>query len=114
MDRAMRPRRRSTSVTRTMTCWWSFYHLVGVFDKLVGQLRDVDEAILMDPDIDEGPKVGDVGHDAGQLHSLAQVVDGVDAVGEAKLLDGLARVAPGFSSSARMSLSVGSPTVDVT
>ena len=70
------------------------HHLVGVFDKLVGQLRDVDESILMDPDIDEGPKVGDVGHDARQFHSLAQVVDGVDAVGEAKLLDGLARVAP--------------------
>ena len=43
--------------------------------------------------IRDSPKVGDVGHDARQFHSLAQVVDGVDAVGEAKLLDGLARVA---------------------
>lgn len=38
------------------------YHCVRVRDKLVGQLGDVYEPILMDANVDEGAKLGDVGH----------------------------------------------------
>ena len=39
-------------------------HFVGIFDKSIGQLGDVDEAILMDTDVDKGTKVGNVGYDS--------------------------------------------------
>ena len=38
----------------------------GVGDAAIGHLRDVDEAVLMDADVDESTEVGDVRHDAGQ------------------------------------------------
>ena len=54
-------------------------HVGGVGDASRGHLRDVDEAVLMDADVDEGTEIGDVGDDAGQFHPLDEVVDGIDA-----------------------------------
>ena len=71
-------------------------HLVGVFHVLISHLRDVDQSVLMDADVDERAEVGDVGHDARQLHALLQVVDGLNALCKLKLLNLLARVASGL------------------
>ena len=68
--------------------------LCGVADIVVGELGDVDEAVLMDANIDEGSEVGDVGDDAWQNHAFAQVVDGLYAGVELELLNLFAGVAP--------------------
>ena len=68
----------------------------GVADEVVGELADVDEAVLMDADIDEGAEGGDVGDDAGELHADLEVGRFLDAFGEGEELELLARVAAGF------------------
>ena len=65
-------------------------------DASVGELRNVDEAILMDADVYEGTEVCDVCDDAGQLHAFAQVVDGTDVSVELERFERLAWVAAGF------------------
>ena len=56
--------------------------LCGVGDEVVGELRDVDESVLMDTDVDEGSEVGDVRHDTGEFHSYDEVVEGMDILVE--------------------------------
>ena len=63
---------------------------------MIGQLADVDQAVLVDADIDERAEGGDVGDDAGQLHARLEVFDLVDASGEREDLELLARVAAGL------------------
>ena len=58
----------------------------GMGNATVGHLGDVDEAVLMDADIDEGAEVGDVGDDAWQDHAFYEVVDGVDVLVELEFL----------------------------
>ena len=64
----------------------------GVFDEGVGELGDVDEAILVDADVDEGAEGGDVGDDAGEFHAGLEVFEGVDVVGEGEGFELLAGV----------------------
>ena len=71
-------------------------HLVGVAHKAVGHLRHMYQSVLVDTDVDEGSKVGDVRHDAWQDHPRHQVVDLLDIRVELKLLQLLARIATGF------------------
>ena len=56
--------------------------LCGVSDEAVGELRDVDESVLMNADVDEGSEVGDVRHDTGEFHSYDEVGEGVDVLVE--------------------------------
>ena len=56
--------------------------LCGVSDEAVGELRDVDESVLMNTDVDEGSEVGDIRHDTRELHSYDEVVEGVDILVE--------------------------------
>ena len=56
--------------------------LCGVGDEAVGELRDVDESVLMDTDVDEGSEVGDVRHDTGEFHSYDEVGEGMDILVE--------------------------------
>ena len=56
--------------------------LCGVGDEAVGELRDVDESVLMNTDVDEGSEVGDVRHDTGEFHSYDEVVEGMDVLVE--------------------------------
>lgn len=58
----------------------------GMGNATVGHLGDVDEAVLVDADIDEGAEVGDVGDDAWQDHAFYEVVDGVDVFVELEFL----------------------------
>ena len=58
------------------------YHLIRVFDVVVGHLADVDEAVLMHADVDESAEGGDIGDDAVEGHPDAQVVDGADVLVE--------------------------------
>ena len=41
----------------------------GVLDEAVGELADVDQAVLVDADVDEGSELGDVGDDAFEDHA---------------------------------------------
>ena len=68
-------------------------HLARILDELLAQLRNVDQTILVNPNIDEGAKVGDVGDNAGTDHSRHQVSDGVQVVPEGEGGKGLTRVA---------------------
>ena len=72
------------------------YHLVRVFDVVVGHLADVDEAILMHADVDKGSEGCDVGHDAVERHADAQVVDGADVLVKFKGFERFAWVAAGL------------------
>ena len=67
-------------------------YLCGVADVSVGQLRHVHQSILMDANVHEGTKVGDVRHDARQFHTFVQVVDGLYAAVKFKLLNLFTRV----------------------
>ena len=62
------------------------YHRARVGDKLVGQLGDVDEPILMDANVDEGAKLGDVGHYSRKYHPFLQVVYRLDRSIKLKVL----------------------------
>ena len=52
-----------------------FYHIQRMGYAAIGHLRDVYQSILMHADIYKCTKVGDVGYDARQYHSLNQIVD---------------------------------------
>jgi len=58
--------------------------LCGVGDEAVGELRDVDESVLMNTDVDEGSEVRDVRHDTREFHSYDEVVEGMDILVEFK------------------------------
>ena len=62
----------------------------------LAELRDVHKAVLVDANVDEGAKVGYVGYDARQDHSLGKVVDGRHALVETERLKFFSRVASGF------------------
>ena len=61
------------------------HHIGGMGDATVCHLRDMDESVLMDTDINKSSEVGDVGHDARKDHAFYQIVDGVDILIELKL-----------------------------
>lgn len=73
-----------------------FDGLVGVLDEVVGELADVDEAILVDAYVDEGTEGGDVGDDAGEFHADGEVGWFFHAVGEGEGLELAAGVAAWF------------------
>ena len=50
----------------------------------------------MNANVDEGTKVGDVGHNTRQFHALFQVVNTLNAFGKLKLFNLLARVTSRF------------------
>ena len=58
------------------------YDLCGVGDEVVGELGDVDKAVLMDTDVDEDAEVGDIRHDAREFHSYDEVVKRMDILVE--------------------------------
>ncbi|HEY1734154.1 MAG TPA: hypothetical protein VGG23_06880, partial [Acidimicrobiales bacterium] len=68
-------------------------HVVGVGDEILGQRRDVHEAVLVDADVDERAERGDVGDDALEDHARLEVAQGVHAVREGRGLELGARVA---------------------
>jgi len=68
----------------------------GIADEVVGELRDVDESVLVDADIDECAEGGDVGDDAGEFHADLEVSGFFDAVLEGEEFELFARVAAGF------------------
>jgi hypothetical protein len=63
----------------------------------------------MHADVDERAERGDVGDHAFQHHARLEVLDVLDALGEAAALNSGRGSRPGFSSSLRMSRTVGTP-----
>src|SRR5690606_40742845 len=57
------------------------HHLARVLHVAVRQRGDVDQAVLVHADVDEGAEGGDVRHHAFQDHAFAQVLDVLDAGG---------------------------------
>ena len=50
------------------------HHFAWVGHAAVCHLADVDEAVLVDPDVDEGSEGRDVGHNAGEHHALSHIL----------------------------------------
>ena len=59
-----------------------FDDFIGIVDKVIGELADVDEAILVDADIDEGSEGGDVCDESWEAHAFGEVGGFIDALGE--------------------------------
>ena len=47
----------------------NFDHFFWVADESIGELRDMNEAVLMNTEIDKGSEVCNVGHDAFKFHA---------------------------------------------
>ena len=73
-----------------------FDDFAGVLDEVVGELADVDEAVLVDADIDKGAEGGDVGDDAGKFHADLEVGGFFHAFSEGKGFEFLTGIAAGF------------------
>ena len=71
------------------------HHVVGALDVAVGHLADVDQAAVLQADVDEGAEIDDVQHRALQLHARLQVLELEDALLEDRRRQVLARVAAG-------------------
>ena len=65
----------SRTLTRTMSPW--FHHLTGIFDERRGHGGNVDETVVVDPDVDERAESGDVGDDTLEDHPGHEVVQPV-------------------------------------
>ena len=72
------------------------YHFVGVFHVAVGHLRNMHKSVLMHADVDKCSEVGDVGDDAGEHHSLNEIVHLFHIGVELEGFQLLSRVAPRF------------------
>ena len=59
-----------------------FHHLAEILDEPGRQGGDVDEAIVVDPDVNECAEGGDVGHDPLEDHPGDEVLQLVDALFE--------------------------------
>ena len=68
-------------------------HGARILDEPLAQLRNVDEAVLVNPDIDERTEVGDVGDNARTDHSRHQIGDGVQVFAEREGSEGFAGIA---------------------
>ncbi len=73
-----------------------FHHLMRILDETIGKLGDVDQAILMHADIDEGAEGGDIGDGAFERHADLEIGDLLYAFGKGRGLEGRARVAAGL------------------
>ena len=71
-------------------------HFAGVSDKLIAELADVDEPVLVHSDIDEGAEGCDVGDYAWEFHAYFEIGGFIDSFGKGKHLELFARVAPWF------------------
>jgi hypothetical protein len=71
----------------------------------------VDQAVLVDADVGEGPEAGDIGDDRRQHHARPQVLETMDAGGIAELDEGCAGVTARFCQGDRVVAVYGrSPT----
>ncbi len=64
-----------------------------LLDKAVGELADVDQTVLVDADVHEGSKLGDVGDDALKDHAglnVGELADGLGEVGGDELVPWIA------------------------
>lgn len=72
-----------------------FYHVPRRRDVSVGQLRDMNQPVLLNTYIDECTECGNVRYDPRQFHPFTQVVQRMD-VGEPERPDRTARIAARF------------------
>ena len=70
----------SALITCTLTIWPTLTTSRGVLHEAVGQLADVDQAVLVHADIDEGAEARDVGDHAFERHAGLEVGDFADVL----------------------------------
>lgn len=70
--------------------------LAGVGDTAGREPADVDEAVVMDADVDEGAEGGEVGDDTGKNHAGTKVFETIDVFVEFEYLKFGTRVAAGL------------------
>ena len=92
-----------------------FHHLARILDEAVRQRRDVHQAVLVHADVDEGAEVGDVGDRRlrGPCPACRSAISLTPSLKVAALNAGRGS-RPGFSSSPRMSVTVGTPNLSLT
>jgi hypothetical protein len=73
-----------------------FDDLGRIFHELIGQARDVDEAVLVHADVDEGAEGRDIGDSAFEDHADLEIGEGAHVVAELGALEALARIAAGL------------------
>jgi isocitrate/isopropylmalate dehydrogenase len=83
--------------------------VVRVLDEAVGQRRDVHQAVLVHADVDEGAEGGDVGDHAFEHHAGRRSLRSSTPSRKEAVLNSGRGSRPGFSSSCRMSCTVGRP-----
>src|SRR5690606_34576517 len=69
------------------------HHLMRVLHKAIRKLGDVHQTVLMDTDIHERAKGGDVGDCTFELHAGPEILNLLDTVGESCRLEGWSRIA---------------------
>jgi len=69
---------------------------VWISDEAVGKLRHMNQAVLMNADVDEAPELRDVRHDARQEHAHLQVANLFHSAVELEHFSLASRVAPRF------------------
>src|SRR5262249_10043075 len=80
-----------------------------VLDVNIGHRRDVHQPLLVDSDIDEGAERGDVRHDTLKNHAGLQILELSTPSRKLTVLKTGRGSRPGFSSSRKMSVTVGTP-----
>ena len=105
----------STSSTLTLTMSPGFTTSRG-FDEGLGHRRDVHQAVLVHADVDEGAERGDVGDHAlpAPCRARGPSIFSTPSLNVAAVLNAGRGSRPGFSSSRRMSVTVGRPNVSST
>lgn len=73
-----------------------FQYFIRIFDVTVGDLAQVNKAILVNADVNKSAKSCNVGNDARQLHAHFQIADGIYTFCKAESFKLLARVAARF------------------
>jgi hypothetical protein len=66
-----------------------------ILDETAGKLRDVNESVVVNTDVDEGAEVRDIGHDAGADHAGLEVRDLADVLAKRERYEAFARIATG-------------------
>ena len=83
-------------LNRDLNALADFNDIGGIFDKLIRELADVDEPVLVHADVHKGSEGGDVGDDAGEFHAGFELFHFFHALRELEDLEFLPRIASGF------------------
>lgn len=79
---------------------------IGIFDKTVRQLGNMNQTVFMNANVDERTKAGNIAHGAFHFHSRLQIFQMQNAFLQNRAIERVTRVESGEASSLKMSLTV--------